>query len=91
MKVLEKLNNDGGRSLEQGNFWNPRDIARETIPMHGSVTKTPSLVEAHFPNLSTLVAVLRGNSRGSVGKQTFSVFPTSASQANNPQTVKRGK
>ena len=91
MKVLDKLNNDGGQSREQGNFWNQRDVARAVVPMHGSITKIPSLYEAHLPILATLQAVLKGNRRMDVGRGKYPVFPTSASEANNPQKVKRVK
>jgi hypothetical protein len=40
-------------------------------------------------NLDVLLAMLRGNKRSDIGRGRFKVFPTSASEANNPQTVRR--
>ena len=53
--------------------------------------KAPILkaLEGNRFNIDTLMAVLRGNKRSGVGRERFRVFPTSASEANNPQTVRR--
>ena len=42
-------------------------------------------------NFDVLRAILRGNRKSEVGREKYRVFPTSASQANNPQAVRRGK
>jgi len=42
-------------------------------------------------NSDVIRTVLRGNRRSEVGRERYRVFPTSASQANNPQIVRRGK
>ena len=88
MKVLTKLDNDGGLSRDQGGFWNPRDVIK-SIPRPGSITKIPSIFAAKLPILSTLKAVLAGNQRLDVGRGGFRVFPTNASEANHPQKVTR--
>jgi hypothetical protein len=36
MKVLKKLDEDGGLSVEQGNFYNPALLNREILPLKGS-------------------------------------------------------
>jgi hypothetical protein len=40
-------------------------------------------------NFDVLKAMLRGNKKSEVGRGRFKQFPTSASEASNPQTVKR--
>jgi len=53
-------------------------------------TKFPILKLKTLFNTDVIRLVLKGNNRNEVGRQRFRVFPTSASEASNPQTVKRG-
>lgn len=42
-------------------------------------------------NLSVLLAVLRGNKRGGLGRERYRVFPEHSSESRNPQRVPRVK
>lgn len=52
--------------------------------------QNPFKLDTSF-NLEVLKAMLRGNRRYEVGRGRYKVFPTSSSEANNPQRVKRGR
>lgn len=92
MKVLQHLLIDGGRSKEQGNFYDQSKIAQASIPLRGTPPKPNNKVSV-FRNgvFDVIPLVLKGNKRMEVGKTKFKVFPTSASEASNPQIVRRVK
>jgi hypothetical protein len=91
MKTLRPLIIDGGRSVEQGNFHNPAEVA-QSIPMYGKRPKVEHKVSITKDGVfDPILLVLRGNKRDMVGKEKYKVYPTSASEANYPQFVRRTK
>jgi hypothetical protein len=92
VKNLQALIINGGRSKEQGNFYDQSQIARLSVPLVGRPPENKQKWSITRDRIFDVIPlVLEGNKRSLVGKQTFRVFPSSASEATHPQIVRRVK
>lgn len=92
VKDLQALIINGGRSKEQGNFYDQSQVARASIPLVGRPPENKQRWAITRDMIFDVISlVLFSNKRSLVGKQTFKVFPSSASEANHPQRIKRAR